>query len=295
LRESPESEHQKKARVSAPCLCDLHVHSVFSDGTLSPDGLLTLAEEKGLRAIGITDHDTLGGIIHLRNRNQCHKVEVVPGIEINTEWKGRELHILGYYVDVDDPNFADALARQRQSRVRRIEAMVEKLKSIGYSIRLDRVLELSEGDSPGRPHVAKALVEKGYIKTVREAFDRFLAIGKPAYVEREHFTPMEAVTLIVEAKGVAVWAHPGTARCISILPDLIEQGLQGLEAFHPEHDIGTSRRFVEIAETHSLIVTGGSDFHGDVTGTHAGLGSITVPYQVVEKLKETAQSKGVAY
>lgn len=176
-------------------VADLHVHTSASDGQLTPHEVAELAALTGMSAIAITDHDTTAGAKSLIESREklCSGVEIIPGVEINSQWNGRELHILGYYVPLTQSEFQDTLAKLRQSRNTRLRRMVEKMSSIGYPIDLDRVQELASGESAGRPHVAIAMVEKGYVASVKEAFEKFLGIGRPGFVDREHLSPPEAV------------------------------------------------------------------------------------------------------
>ncbi len=299
--------------------CDLHVHTTASDGLLSPLDVLAYAASKKLRAIGIADHDTtlglrafpqLLGVPHrasfkkgeasnAKSREESRDesagdraagsaVEVVPAVELNSEWKGRELHILGYYIPVAPGPFNDLLSLLQDSRRQRIVDTVKKLRALGMPVEECRVFELASGESIGRPHIAQAMLELGYVTSIKDAFDRFLGIGRPAYVERFHLSPIDCVRAIRRAGGVPVWAHPGTSRSLGLIDALVDNGLQGIEAYHPEHDGPTVRKCLALAEEHRLIPTGGSDFHG-LDGCEGGdLGSVVVPYEVVVRLKEAA-------
>ncbi len=298
--------------------CDLHVHTTASDGLLTPLDVLSSAASKGLRAVGIADHDTTAGLRALfglfdtpreastgeteaakakAKKEPCvlngHRpdkgaVEVVPGVELNSEWKGRELHILGYYVPLSSGPFTDLLSLLQDSRRQRIADTVKKLRVLGMPVEESRVFELASGESVGRPHVAKAMLERGYVSSIKDAFDRFLGMGRPAYVERYHLSPTDCVRAIREAGGVSVWAHPGTSRSLGLITELVESGLQGIEAYHPEHDGTMVQKCLALAKEHRLIATGGSDFHGLARGEGGDLGSVVVPYEVVERLKEAA-------
>lgn len=181
----------------------------------------------------------------------------------------------------------DDMQASRQDRAR---FTVRKLEEMGMPVELSRVLELSAGDSVGRPHVAQAMVERGYVSSVKEAFERYLGIGRPAYVDRLHLEPRAAVRAIAGAGGIPVWAHPGTSHALNLLKDLVDDGLLGIEAFHPEHDRGMSDRCLRLAAEYGLVVTGGSDFHGVSAGEGGDLGSTVVPYAVVSQLKSMASS-----
>jgi hypothetical protein len=215
-------------------------------------------------------------------------VEVVPGVEINSQWNGRELHVLGYYTPAGAGPFRRFLDDMQAAREERARLTAAKLERLGMPVELSRVLELSAGDSVGRPHVAQAMVERGYVRSVKEAFERYLGIGRPAYVERLHLEPKAAVRAIAAAGGVPVWAHPGTSHALHLVKGLVEEGLLGIEAFHPEHDHRMSEKCLLLAEEYGLVVTGGSDFHGLSAGEGGDLGSTVVPYAVVSRLKQLA-------
>ncbi len=267
----------------------MHVHTSASDGRLSPHEVMTLAASSGVFAIAITDHDTTSGVnLLIESGHHSYGVEIIPGVEINSQWRGRELHILGYYVPLTLGAFQDTLTGLRESRNIRLGRMVHKMASLGYPVDLDRVQELASGESAGRPHIAMAMVEKGYVTSVKEAFQKFLGIGRPGFVDREHLSPHDAVWAIRRSGGVPVWAHPGTAKADSLLPTLIERGLLGIEAYHPDHDSRTAKKYADLATRNGLVVTGGSDFHGIPSGEGGDLGSVTVSYETVLRLRELA-------
>lgn len=280
--------------------CDLHSHSSASDGRLPPARLVAYAREKGLSAFAICDHDTVSGVRSLYAGPKIPDVmsllildgiEIVPGVEINSDWNGHEVHILGYYVPFGEGPFKDFLRRMQSAREERVARVAALLRTLGMEVEVSSIMELSTGDSVGRPHVAQAMAEKGYVSSVREAFERYLGVGKPAYVDRDHLTPHASVQAISSAGGVAVWAHPGTSGSMHLLPELVGEGLLGIEAFHPEHDRRTSELCRDLAACHGLVVTGGSDFHGEGAGEGGDLGSIVVAYGVVETLRALASAK----
>ncbi len=279
--------------------CDLHAHTTASDGRMSPAALTSYAATKGLKALGICDHDTVEGVRSLFGEAPADMleplirdgVEIVPGVEINALWEGSEVHILGYYAPFGKGPFHDLLERMRADRVERVSLSVEALSKLGMKVELSRVMELSGGGSVGRPHVARAMVEKGYVSSIKEGFDLFLGIGKPAYVDRAHLSPYEAVRAISAAGGVAVWAHPGISGAMGILPGLVRDGLSGIEAYHPEHSAAMSSGCLRLAREFGLIVTGGSDFHGEGSGEGGDLGSAVVPYATVSTIRALAFSR----
>ncbi len=265
---------------------DLHVHTTASDGLYSPAEVAEMATTIGLSAIAITDHDTVDGIIPARRSSR--RLEVIPGIELSTEYAGHEIHILGYYIDTGHPRLMRLLRELRQSRVGRAEKMVARLAELGYGIELERVCQIAGKAAPGRPHIARALLEKGFIESVRQAFDTLLAYGGPAYVERFKLTPCEAIELVKEAGGVAVLAHPGLSGVEALIEDLVKSGLQGLEARHPEHDAEQVERFSALAGALGLIVTGGSDYHGGQSSTGGELASCGVDRKTLSLLRAAA-------
>jgi hypothetical protein len=264
---------------------DLHVHTTASDGMLTPSEVVQQAKEAGLVALGIADHDTLGGVPEGCRAGKEAGIEVVPGVEINTEENASEIHVLGYWPELDDEEFNDLLKMLRDSRQLRLDEMVSRLARLGLVIDASRVREVAGDAAPGRPHVARVLAEAGLVRSVREAFDLYLGMGKPAYVERYRVSPVEAVAAVVRARGVPVLAHPGLLPRDEILPRLLDAGLAGLEVYHPYHDEGTVRVLLEEAGRHGLLVTGGSDSHGKGEEHSGAVGEVRVPYEHLEALK----------
>lgn len=267
-------------------LADLHVHTTASDGTDSPATVVARAAEIGLAALAVADHDTLEGIREAERAGARYGVEVLPAIELGTELGGREIHILGYLLDPDDPVLQEHLAFFRQSRRQRAVRMVEKLRHMGFGVTHNRVLEIAGGGSVGRPHIARALVETGMVNSLGEAFEKYIGSGRPAYEPRIKYPPSEAVRLIRSSGGVAVFAHPGMAGCDALIPGLVEAGLQGLEVYHPGHDTATSEHYRRLCRQYNLLATGGSDYHGSSHREHKKLGAATVDYRVVQEMKK---------
>jgi len=265
---------------------DLHVHTTASDGALSPEQMVERARRAGLRALGITDHDTVDGIAGAIAAGGPAGVEVVPGVEINTGYRSDEVHVLGYYPDLRDRCFLRLLAELRESRHSRLGVMIEKLKSLGLAVSQERILEIAGDAAPGRLHVAKALCEQNLARDVREAFSKYLAVGAPAYVERAKLDPAGAVEALLEAGAVPVLAHPGLISSPAIVPDLVERGLMGLEVYYPGHDPGTVVSLLRQAEEYGLLVTGGSDSHGTPEAHTGEVGSVRVPYEHVEAIRK---------
>lgn len=244
------------------------------------------AKRLGLQAVGITDHDTITGIAPALAAGKNFEIEVVPGLELSTEWEEKEYHLLGYYFNEEHPLLQEKLATLQAARLRRAEKIVEKLNGLGYPVAWERVLELAGEGAVGRPHIALALMEKGYIKTVTEGFEKLFGRGGPAYVPRFRITPVEAVNLIKEIEGVPVLAHAGIPPADEILAGLVAVGLKGLEVYYPEHTKAQVSHYFSLAQKYNLLVTGGSDFHGFGPQGRASLGACRVPYRTVVQIKQ---------
>jgi 3',5'-nucleoside bisphosphate phosphatase len=267
---------------------DLHAHTTASDGTFTPRELVELAHRNGLAAIAVTDHDTTDGVAEATAIGRELGVEVVPGIEISTEFEGKEVHVLGYYYDPNHEGLQDLIKRMREDRVTRMDRMIEKLKHAGLDITREEVLAEAQGGSIGRPHIARILMRKGYVSDIPDAFDKYLGTGKPGYVERLKILPEEAVKLILAAGGSPVVAHPGLVGKDYLFDTLVPHGLVGLEAYHPDHDPAKREHYAALAKHHGLIATGGSDFHGGGAEHRGDLGSVHVSVDVVRQLQEKA-------
>ncbi|WP_374711266.1 PHP domain-containing protein [Symbiobacterium terraclitae] len=265
---------------------DLHNHTTASDGTLSPAEQVRWAASQGLAAVGITDHDTIAGWAEARAAAREAGIEVVPGCELSTEVGSTEVHILAYYFDPGEPQMAELLARMRGGRRRRVEQAVAKLHELGYrEVSLERILARG-GESVGRPHIAAELVEIGVVRTLTEAFERFLAHGRPAYVPRPKLKPDEAIAAVRRAGGVPVLAHPGLIGDDRWVREAIAAGIMGIEAYHTDHNDLQRQFYARWGCDAGLVVTGGSDSHGP-RGTRTVLpGSVNVGLEVVARLKE---------
>jgi len=275
---------------------DLHIHTTASDGVMSPSEIVRYAKAKGLQAIAITDHDTIEGLEEGLSEGEKIGFEVIPGIEISAEHPPGSMHLLGFFIDIHHPLLNERLEYLQNAREERNPKMVEKLNQLGIKITYDEVVKASGGGQIGRPHFAKVLVEKKYVRSFQEAFDRFLKKGAPAYVEKFRFTPKEALYFINEAKAVAVLGHPNTlgmngySELENLLLELIENGLRGIEVYYPEHSPLEIAQFKNLAEKYGLLVTGGTDYHGiEKNGLNIGVGrgEMRLPYSMVEALKAT--------
>ena len=265
---------------------DLHSHTTASDGTLPPRELVRLAARHGVRVLAVTDHDSTGGVREaIDEARSLTSIEVVPGLEINCDVPGAEIHVLGYCVDWEAPWFQEFLAAQREERRQRIYRIAARLAELGMPIEPDAVFALVKEGSAGRPHVAQVMVDRGYVKSVREAFDRYLSLNGPANVPRKRLTPADAVRVIRRARGVPVLAHPGLATRDELIPELVDAGLLGIEAFYPEHSAGQITAYREMCARLGLIATGGSDFHGPRVGGVKHPGVQPVPETAWQELK----------
>ena len=265
---------------------DLHVHSTASDGKFSPEEIVGKAAELGLQVMALTDHDSIEGIVPaLRAARAFPDLKLIPGVEISTDMPEGQAHVLGYFIDFQGDNLKSALEMFRNSRERRARGMVDKLHGLGIDIEWERVQEIAGEGSVGRPHIAQALLEKGYISSFNEAFDKYIGQDGPAYVERDKMTPVEAVQLIKLGKGLPVLAHPFTINGPeTMIPGLKEAGLIGVEAYYKDYTPDEIDTLVRLAAKHDLIVTGGTDYHGIDDRNEVILGGVDVPMESVEKL-----------
>lgn len=267
---------------------DLHVHTTASDGILSPYQVVKLASELGLKILAITDHDTIDGIEESLKASISYGIKIIPGIELSCELEEEEVHILGYFINYKDLNLLEFLKNMQQDRHERVEKILSKLSKSGFNISTESVFELSDNSSSvGRPHIAQALVNSGYAANIQQAFEKLIGKNCPGYVPRSKLLTSEAIEIIKKACGVPVLAHPGFMPGIDKVNKLIEQGIRGLEVYYPDHDQESINNMLDIAEKYNLIVTGGSDFHGDNRGGST-LGECLVTENVVQRLLEKA-------
>lgn len=267
---------------------DLHIHTTASDGQLTSEHVIQLAAQYHLNTVAITDHDTTAGIFPAQEAARG-VLEVIPGIEIGARHDLAQVDILGYFIDIQHSGLQQRLATFRQDRLRRGQRTVERLAQLGLPVAWSRVVALAGGDSVGRPHIARAMVEAGYVQSVKEAFDRYLDSSQPAYIPRQTLTPQEAVDLIHAAGGVAVLAHPVfVADLPAVVDQLVAAGLDGIEVSYPEHTPEFEAQVREMALRHDLVMTGGSDFHGLNMPGKAMIGAALAPAGAVEALRERA-------
>ena len=268
---------------------DLHSHTTASDGALAPRELVRKAVKHGVRVLAITDHDSTEGLAEAFDEASAHPgLRIVPGLEINCDVSNGEIHVLGYLVDHREPWFQEFLREQRAERVARVHRIAERLGALGLPIDPAEVFAICKEGSAGRPHVAQVMVHHGYVKSVTEAFDRYLRAGGPANVPRRRLTPVEAVAVIRRARGVPVLAHPGLANRDDMIPELVDAGLMGIETYYAEHSPAQVRGYLEICDRHGLVATGGSDFHGPHVGRVNPPGTPKVPMSAWEGIEERA-------
>ncbi len=262
---------------------DLHLHSLFSDGTFTPEEVVGHGVRFGHRALALTDHDTVEGCERMAAACAAAGIEFLVGTELTAEHGGNELHILAYCVDPQNPELLAKIAKFQKVRQERIRDMVACINALGVPLQVEEVFALANCRSPGRPHVARALVRGGFCRTLDEAFERFLKKNRPAWVPKAKMSAPEAIELIHQAGGLAVMAHPGLNRSDQNIPAIVAAGLDGIECFHTKHPPATAEHYLAIARHYQLLVTGGSDCHGLSKGKPL-IGTVRLDYQYVEKL-----------
>ncbi len=269
-------------------MIELHTHTTYSDGILTPQQLVQRAANAGVKALAITDHDTLHGWDEAIAAAIPHNMEIVPGVELSTVYNGRSLHILGYYPQKD--LIEASLTERLAGRKRRAKKMVDNLAEMGYPVELSNI----DGNMAlGRPHIASAMVAAGYVDSSQEAFERFIGEDKPAYVHYEKFSTEDGIKLIRSCGGVPVWAHPYLFRggkVKEVLPILVEAGLMGIEVFHPHHGNNKVNHLKEFCQQYNLLMTGGTDYHGydleHPENERWQLNQFNLPLDLLESIKE---------
>ncbi len=264
---------------------DLHVHTAESDGTLTPKQLVREALSRGLSAIAIVDHDTVGGIPEAEVAAQGADLEVIAGIELTAQYEGQEIHILGYFLDLQNKALLEKLNLVQLNRIERVHKIVNNLEQQGVKLNAQDVFDISGKGTVGRMHIARALVKGGWVTTTAEAFRKYIGDKSPAYVLGFSLSPVEAINLIKGAGGVAVLAHPYILHDDALITELAGYGLQGIEVYYPEHSQSMVNFYLDLAKKLNLLVTGGSDFHGSVK-PDIKLGAIKIPIELVEKLRQ---------
>jgi 3',5'-nucleoside bisphosphate phosphatase len=268
---------------------DLHLHTTASDGLLDPQTLVQMAWRAGIRTLSVTDHDTFAALDEVERAAAASGMDFVPGIEVTAVHDGRDVHVLGYFIDRQNGSLAEFLQDQRADRVRRVHAIADKLADMGKPIDRDGLAsDRSNGRSLGRPLVAQALIKAGHVADVRQAFEQLIGEGRPAYVPRVGAQPADVISIIGRAGGVTSLAHPGVLRRDDLIPAMIDAGLTALEAFHSEHDAATTEHYLAMADRLNVLVTGGSDYHGDRERRRAAFGTVGLPPARFERLKARA-------
>jgi 3',5'-nucleoside bisphosphate phosphatase len=278
-------------------MIDLHTHSIFSDGSLTPEELADKAKATGLTAIALTDHDCTDGLPRFIAACERNSITGVPGVEISIEMQKGTMHVLGYYIDGSNAGLQDALVKICNGRESRNTEILKKLNDLGFSLKWEEVTAFAGGEVVGRPHFSQALIAKGYVADKEEAFEKYLAKGKPCYADRYRFEDVEAIDIIRKAGGVPVLAHPsslklGDSKLKEKLADLKSMGLAGMEIFYSEHSPEMVRNYLAMAAELDLIATGGSDFHGAANPKiqlGRGFGNLNIPDDIVGKLLEWKQ------
>lgn len=266
---------------------DLHIHTTASDGVLTPQKIIDMAAEMGLKGIAISDHDTAAGLGPARQYLDItsYSLDFIPAIELNTDAGEDEVHILGYFIDPANVALNQRLLEIRNSRYHRAEQMVSRLQELGLKITFEQVQALTPGELIARPHIARALINNQYCSSIREAFEKYIGRGAPAYVPRYKFLPQEAMELIKNAGGISVLAHPGLIQHKDKITEIIKSGIEGLEVFYPEHSPEQIDDLLQLAHRHRLLITGGSDYHGPGSSeSRANMGSAGVSKNLVNQM-----------
>jgi predicted metal-dependent phosphoesterase TrpH len=263
---------------------DLHIHTVHSDGTSTVREVMDIAYLKGLKAVSITDHDCTDAYPLALELGSEAGIEVIPGVELSSEIDGTDIHVLGYYVDTENPAFCKKLKEMKEARYVRAQKMVQNLNNQGIDLRFDTVLSVAGIGAIGRPHIAAAMLKEELVYSFKEAFDKYIGYGLPAYVEKLKMHPKEVFDLIKNAGGIPVLAHPGVTNVDNRIPEFINDGLLGIEAYHSEHPVSVEKHYIRIAKKYHLVNTGGSDFHSS-NHNKSEIGVPCIPYSTVKSLK----------
>jgi predicted metal-dependent phosphoesterase TrpH len=270
-------------------LYDLHVHTTASDGVDTPEEVILTALKTGLRGLAITDHDTVTGLrpAYQFIKDQKIEIDLIPGIELNTDYGDDEVHILGYFIDFQNKNLIQRLSEIRNQRYERAEKIIAKLQLMGFIITFDEVQKLAQGNLIGRPHIARALCNKGYACSIEDAFRKFIDRGMPAYVPRYKFHPREAINLIRQVGGISILAHPGLIKDFNKIYEVIDMGVEGLEIYYPEHSSDKIMELDNLAEQNHLLITGGSDYHGPGNSENRSkMGAAGADISIINRMRE---------
>lgn len=268
---------------------DLHIHTIFSDGTFTPESTVEHARQLHLSCIAITDHDTVGAIERAKAKAQDLNIEVIAGVELTAEINDHEMHILGYLIDWQKSWFKQKLEQICNVRRNRAVAIIEKLKTFGINLDPGELLKQAGPDSVGRLHIARMMQAQGFVHSIQEAFSKYIGNGCPCFVKRFKLTPLEAIEMIANLNGLAVLAHPYTIGNDELILELVDAGLNGLEVYYPGHNQAARLHYKNLAQKYGLLITGGSDCHG-LAKDKLMMGEIKVPYSLVDKLKKEAEA-----
>ncbi len=278
-------EEKINLKIGKRAGADLHIHTDYSDGTISPEKVVEEALKLNLQTIAITDHDSIDAIQIAQATCNGKGINIIPAIELSSYYGPTDIHILGYFIDIKNNALLGKLAELRFERVERIKKITKKLNNLGVNINPQEVFDIAGKGSPGRMHVAEALCKRGYCSNIQESFQRYLADECPAYVPKLTLMLEDAIELINSSGGISVYSHPGTTKRDELIPKMVEYGLQGIEVYYPTHLPEDIARYLKLAKEYDLVVTGGSDYHGG-RRSYIGLGGITVDDDIVEKIKK---------
>jgi 3',5'-nucleoside bisphosphate phosphatase len=269
---------------------DLHIHTSYSDGKLNPAEIIDLAKEKGLSIIGVTDHDNIEGSQAMLEHNGKYGIEVIPGIELSADFHGKEIHLLGYFMDFKNPALVEHLKLIKNLRIRRIDKMISKLKDLGVNINSSALFEkYSSSCSVGRPHLANEVLAQGYVKDFQTAFNRYLGDNKPAFVKKDNLNFEIMIELIKVSGGLSFVAHPGSYFRESTLVELKKAGISGIEVYHPSHNDNHNKKYMKFVKDHNLLAVGGSDFHGYNEYDYHNIGRFYIDEEQITLLKEKSK------
>jgi len=269
---------------------DLHLHTIFSDGTYTPGELIAQVSKLGISAIAVVDHDTIDGVRPTIEIAKSADIEVLPGIELTAEYDGLEIHILGYCLDYNREDLKDTLDSLKKNRIERVYKIIDKLRILGIKLNAQDVFDIAKQGTVGRLHIARALVKKGFVGSIFEVFHKYIGDKGPAYVCGFRLSPYEVIRLIKDVGGIPVLAHPYSLNRDDLIPQFVDYGLMGLEVYYPEHTQSMVNFYLNLAQKFNLLVTGGSDCHGDAK-PEAKIGSVKIPYALVENLKQAKEKK----
>lgn len=273
-------------------MIDLHTHTTASDGRLTPELLVARAAEAGVTTLGVTDHDTVAACAAVSTACAAAGLQAVQGIEVTAVLDRADVHVLGYFIDIHAHALRSFLAEQRRRRIDRVREILGRLAAHGIALDADAILApglADTGTAVGRPWVARALVEAGHVTSTDEAFERWLSRGRPAFVPRAGASPLDVIARLHEAGGLASLAHPGLTAVDEWIPEFVDAGLDAIEVYHSAHDAATTGRYLQMAARFNVLITGGSDFHGDPSHGPVSPGSVTLPPEAFARLQARAE------